>query len=106
MVSADKALLKLQNQKNLVVSGAFPEGYPGQEAISFTVQGVTNPSSTKPTQSFSFKLYYVKDGRQEMIDSYDGDLLVEAEPSEQITLSVALSADGTGQLSETMTIRG
>lgn len=41
-----------------------------------------------------------------MIDSYDGDLHVVAEPSEQITLSVSLSADGTGQLSETMIISG
>ena len=62
LVSAEKATLKVQNQKSLVVSGAFQQGYPGQGVLSFTVQGVTNPSSSKPTASFQFKLYYVKEG--------------------------------------------
>ena len=106
-IDAKAAEISSLSNKEVVIKHAFPNGYPGEVPISFTVSGVTNPSSTKPTPSLAIKLYYIKNNAAELIDVYtSNELVVTAAPSQQIPMTAALSSDATGQLSDFLSITG
>lgn len=71
----------------LTIKNAFPQGYLQGDIVSFTVVGVTNPRTTKPTHPIKIDIYYESnDGSEdELIDVYDGlELIFKAEPSPHI----------------------
>ena len=90
----------------LKINNAFPNGYIQGDKIKFTIKGVTNPPSTKPTQPIHIGIYYeFTDDKgvtqNEFIDKYSGnELIFNATSSPLISITVKLSSKGTGQSNE------
>ena len=94
------------------IRNAFPFGYFKGNVIQFTLTGLVNPATTKPTHGILVSFFYEfvdTDGvtQNEFIDIYCGKgLTFTALPSPFISMNVTLDSRTTGHSNENMIITG